>query len=129
MQKLMHGWADLGTYAYHHQVASPTGGIMNSLGNIGTPEEEIRVGRTGEDAIEVLNIDRCEQYPIDGTSMAEARQKGLHLTLQLQLLRKRDTESHFEENGSLASERVRAANPYRELKEYSICFMTNFHSW
>lgn len=62
MQELEHGWADLGTTSCRYQVASPTGGIMNSLGNIGMPDEEIRVERTGEDTIEVLNIDRREKY-------------------------------------------------------------------
>lgn len=62
MQELEHGWVDVGTTSYRYQVASPQGGIMNSLGNIGTPDEEIEVVRTGDDTIEVTNVDRRERY-------------------------------------------------------------------
>ena len=62
MQDLEHGWVDVGTTSCRYQVASPTGGILNSLGNIGSSDDEIRVERTGEDTIEVTNVDRRERY-------------------------------------------------------------------
>lgn len=55
MGELEHEWRDVGTTAVCYWVESPRGGIMNPVGMVGSPDDEIRFKRTGENTIEIYN--------------------------------------------------------------------------